>query len=55
MEVEIRDCIIDFRKLFASVLIDGNSIDISVSCPFDVSLDTLKECSDLSSEIPDLS
>ncbi len=54
MEIEIRDCIIDFRKLFASVLINGDSVDISVSCPFDVSLDTLKECSDLSSEIPDL-
>ncbi len=54
MEIEIRDCIIDFHKLFTSVLINGDSINISVSCPFNISLDTLKECSDLSSEIPDL-
>ena len=55
MEIEIRDRIIDFRKLFASVLIYRDSINISISCPFDISLDTLKECLDLSSEIPDLS
>ncbi len=55
MEIEIRDCIIDFRKLFTSILINGDSVDVSISCSFNVSLDTLEECSDLSSEIPDLS
>jgi len=55
MEMEIRDHVIDFCKLFASVLIDGNSVNVSISCPFNISLDTLKKRSDLSGEIPDLS